>query len=82
MILIPLPKSASRGDQILNAKNFEKKNFAKVLLQENLSCENLLATINETYKNKDKYLNAMKSATITNATQKIIKLIEKNQKQN
>ncbi|GAA3321949.1 hypothetical protein GCM10020331_039890 [Ectobacillus funiculus] len=36
MILIPLSKAASRGDQILNAQAFEKMGYCHVLYEENL----------------------------------------------
>ena len=42
MLLIPLPKKSSRGDQLLNAQVFEKQGFAKVLQQENLTIASLL----------------------------------------
>ncbi len=41
MLLIPLSRNASRGDQILNAQSFEKKGFAKVLFEEDLTSETL-----------------------------------------
>ena len=34
MILIPLPKSSSRGDQIINAQIFHSKGYAHILYQE------------------------------------------------
>ncbi|MBI5413849.1 undecaprenyldiphospho-muramoylpentapeptide beta-N-acetylglucosaminyltransferase [Candidatus Peregrinibacteria bacterium] len=45
MILVPLPRSASRGDQIENAEIFEKHGWAAVLNQETLSPEQLLEAI-------------------------------------
>lgn len=39
MLLIPLSLEASRGDQILNAESFEKRGFAIVLREENLTPE-------------------------------------------
>lgn len=44
-IAIPLPKGASRGDQILNAKSFEKHGYCEVLPQEKLCPETLLSKI-------------------------------------
>lgn len=38
-LLIPLPLAQSRGDQILNAKYFEKHGYAKVLEQEKMTGE-------------------------------------------
>lgn len=77
MILIPLSKKSSRGDQILNAKNFEKKNFAKMILEENLNSNLLLNTIEDVIANKNKYIAHMRNFKNSNGTLEIIKLIEK-----
>lgn len=42
MLLIPLSRGASRGDQIINANSFKKKNYAKVLEEETLTTEKLI----------------------------------------
>lgn len=47
MILVPLPKGNSRGDQVENARYFEKKGYAKVINQEDLTIENLENAIKE-----------------------------------
>lgn len=57
-LLIPLPKGASRGDQIDNAKYFKQKGMFDVLLQENLTPERLLSGIESTYKNRLNYILA------------------------
>lgn len=44
-LVIPLPKGASRGDQVENAAYFEKKGLVKVLKQEQLTKERFLAEI-------------------------------------
>ena len=44
-ILIPLPANASRGDQILNARSFERQGFSIVLEEESLTDEILLDTV-------------------------------------
>lgn len=46
MLLIPLPKKASRGDQILNAQNFKKHGYARVLFEEDITSQKLLSEIN------------------------------------
>lgn len=48
-ILIPLPRRASRGDQIENAEYFARKGMFKILYQENLRSENLLSAIDEIF---------------------------------
>ncbi|MEM8830597.1 MAG: undecaprenyldiphospho-muramoylpentapeptide beta-N-acetylglucosaminyltransferase [Cyanobacteria bacterium P01_G01_bin.19] len=59
MILVPLSKKASRGDQIENAKIFQNKGWAKVILEENLTKEILLHSIIDVYQNREKYKNQM-----------------------
>ena len=60
MILIPLSKNSSRGDQIENAKVFKKQGFAEVILEENLTQDNLLDTIQAVFNNQENYQNKMK----------------------
>ncbi len=47
VLIIPLPKFASRGDQIENAQIFAKDYGGKVLLQENLTKDTLLTALDE-----------------------------------
>lgn len=75
-LLIPLSSGASRGDQILNARSFERQGFSVVLEEEELSKEVLLHTINALYENKDAYITAMKSSQQQNSIDTIIDLIE------
>lgn len=65
MLLIPLPKDASRGDQIDNAKYFESLGYSKTLFQEDITTEKLINEINSLYSNKEQYINKMKTATNT-----------------
>ncbi|MCR5153222.1 MAG: undecaprenyldiphospho-muramoylpentapeptide beta-N-acetylglucosaminyltransferase [Lachnospiraceae bacterium] len=74
-ILIPLPATSSRGDQILNAESFEKRGFSYVLPEEKLTNATLLDAIGEVFKNKDKYIEAMSSGIQNDAVEKILELI-------
>jgi UDP-N-acetylglucosamine--N-acetylmuramyl-(pentapeptide) pyrophosphoryl-undecaprenol N-acetylglucosamine transferase len=47
MLLIPLSRAASRGDQILNAESFEKQGFCHVLYEEELDKTALLRSLKE-----------------------------------
>lgn len=58
-ILVPLGTNQSRGDQIENARFFEKNGFAKVVTEEDLPTLSV-AQINEFYDNIDTYKNSMK----------------------
>ena len=75
MLLIPLPKGASRGDQVDNAKYFESLGYAKVLLQENLNTQSLITELNTLLTNKQKYISTLKNANLPNGTEKIINMI-------
>ncbi len=74
-ILIPLNARASRGDQILNAKSFEKQGFSMVLDEDIMTEENLLNSIKELYKNRNKYITAMKNTDSSDGIKNVIKVI-------
>ena len=80
MLLIPYPKGASRGDQILNAQSFERRGLCKVLLQENMTPDSLAAALRETWDARDALKAAVKAAPPANATLRIIELIHEIQK--
>ena len=75
-ILIPLPKGASRGDQILNAESFERSGYSYVLQQEQLTEETLLQAVTCVYENQGAYRDAMAKSPMPNAAQIIFDLIE------
>lgn len=79
-ILIPLSAKASRGDQILNAKSFEKQGFSEVIEEENLTKNLLVDTINNVYENRSKYIKAIDDAGTTDAVKTIMDLIDKTSK--
>lgn len=59
-LLIPLSKKSSRGDQILNAKSFEKEGYALVLEEENITKESFLACIDKLHEQKNNLITNMK----------------------
>lgn len=75
-ILIPLSLEASRGDQILNAKSFEKQGFSYVIQEEELTSERLLEAVTEVYDNKSNYIHAMENSDQHNAVKKIADIID------
>ena len=75
MLLIPLPKGNSRGDQILNAQNFTEKGFALTLLQEDLTEQNLLNKINELKENATKIRQNQAKFKGKNGTENILNVI-------
>ena len=75
-LLIPLSAKASRGDQILNARSFERQGFSTVLEEEELSNTSLLDAIQKLYKNKDAYIEAMKHSSQQDSISTILGLIK------
>lgn len=74
-LLIPLSANASRGDQILNARSFEKLGYSKVLEEEELNNEILMKTIRDLYTNKDSYIKAMSESSQMDSIGKIVQMI-------
>lgn len=80
MLLIPLSKGASRGDQILNARSFQKSGYAEVLLEEDLTNDSLREAIYQLYRDRENYINNMKKSEATDTLNKLLALIEEAQK--
>lgn len=76
-ILIPLSKKASRGDQILNANYCKEKGYSKVILEEYLSPNSLVNSINQLNNEKEKYIQSMQKSSTKLANKKIIELLLK-----
>ncbi|WP_230398771.1 undecaprenyldiphospho-muramoylpentapeptide beta-N-acetylglucosaminyltransferase [Novisyntrophococcus fermenticellae] len=75
-LLIPLSAKASRGDQILNARSFERQGYSMVLEEESLTSQKLLDAIKELYADRNRYITAMKNSSHTDSIQVIMDLIE------
>ncbi len=80
MLLIPLSANASRGDQILNARSFEKLGYSMVLEEETLQDQLLLDTVNRLYDNRQAFIDAMSKGGSTDSIEKILQLIRECQK--
>ena len=75
-VLIPLSAAASRGDQILNARSFEKQGFSTVLEEEQVTDETLMEAIESTYENRKKFTEAMAQSNLGDAVGIVMGLIE------
>ena len=75
-LLIPLSAKASRGDQILNARSFERQGFSMVLEEEEITETKLLDTIHQLYTDRQKYTEAMAGNGRVDSISKITELIE------
>ncbi|MDD6770433.1 MAG: undecaprenyldiphospho-muramoylpentapeptide beta-N-acetylglucosaminyltransferase [Inconstantimicrobium porci] len=74
-ILIPLSRNASRGDQILNSKSFEKAGYSIVIEEEELTKEKLMSAIDNLKNNKSSYIEAMEKSEYGNGSEKIVNVI-------
>lgn len=75
-VLIPLSAKVSRGDQIQNARYFAQQGISKVVDDDNLTAENLLAAITEAGQQREEIIAKIKALHIESATLKIIALIK------
>ena len=74
-LLVPLPKTYSRGDQILNAKYFESSGFSQVLLQEEITPATLLERIEKLYDERENLRARMKQESVTDAAEQVACII-------
>lgn len=75
-LLIPLPATSSRGDQILNARSFEAQGFAMVEDEDDLTAHILVEKVHELYFNRQTYISAMENCSQRDAIRIIMQLIE------
>lgn len=76
-VLIPLPLTVSRGDQIQNAAYFQNQGISTVLEDNSLSPEKLLTAVNGVFANRDVLTKRMRALNIQSATDRITALIKK-----
>lgn len=77
-ILVPLSEQASRGDQVLNARSFEKSGYSKVVKEEEFTGKVLLKVLKEVVVEKDRYIENMNKSSMGNGVDNIIKVIMDN----
>ena len=75
-LLIQLSANASRGDQILNARSFERQGYSMVLEEEEITESTLMEAIHRLYLDRDNYISAMSAGKNLNSIQHIVELIE------
>lgn len=82
MLLIPLPLSASRGDQIDNARSFARQGFAQVLDQDGMTVESLYDAIMDTWAKRSQLKAAMDAQAQGDGTLAVLEEIERAAKKN
>ncbi|GAA0439748.1 undecaprenyldiphospho-muramoylpentapeptide beta-N-acetylglucosaminyltransferase [Lentibacillus halophilus] len=76
MLLVPLSRSASRGDQIINAHSFKEKNYANVLEEEELTSESLVQALMTLKKQAPVMIDHMKNYHSERARSRVIEIIK------
>lgn len=76
-LLIPLSKKASRGDQILNSKSFEKEGYSLMLEEEAINKDILYKKILELKERKNELIKNMEKSESKNGVESIINVILK-----
>lgn len=76
-LLIPYPKGASRGDQIINAQSFVDRGLAHQLLQENLTPDSLYDAIIKLYSGRGSLYEAMDREPAGNGLENVLREIYK-----
>lgn len=74
-LLIPLSANASRGDQILNARSFERQGFSLVLEEEEVTKDTLLETVQNLYDNRNTFIDAMRNSGQQDSINTILNLV-------
>ncbi len=65
MLLVPLPTTSSRGEQLLNANSFKERGFAEVIKDNELNkTSHLMNMILNMYQNIDTYKNKMENSEL------------------
>lgn len=75
VIFIPLSMKVSRGDQIHNARYFEKQGIGRIIDEDSLTKDRLIETIDEVRSRSGEMVAAIQSLNIVSATDLIIGLI-------
>lgn len=75
-ILIPLSAQVSRGDQIQNARYFEKLGISVVIQDELLNSDTLLSAVYNLMQHQDEMYNKIKALNIVSAAQKVVAIIK------
>ena len=80
LLLVPYPKGASRGDQILNARSLKKRGLAHVLDQDLMTPDSLADALEETWADRESLTAAVKNAPPADGTARVLEMIEEVQR--
>lgn len=76
MLLIPLSRAASRGDQLVNARSFEKQGFCHVLQEEDITDEVFTQAITSLMEQRGTIVQRMQQAKQHDALARVIAVLQ------
>ena len=74
---VPLPLSASRGDQIQNARYFEKKGYAIMVDQDTATADTLADAVAHLFENRMEYRANMMQDALLDGTDEVLREIRR-----
>ena len=80
MLLVPYPLGASRGDQIENAKSYQRQGLARVLMQEDMTPETMTAALESLLNEREELVEALKAYPVQDGTEPVLELIRQAEK--
>ncbi|MEK4512047.1 undecaprenyldiphospho-muramoylpentapeptide beta-N-acetylglucosaminyltransferase [Paenibacillus anaericanus] len=75
MLLIPLSKEVSRGDQVLNAQSFKTSGYCEILLEEDMDDDAFKEAIHNVFEKRFEIIEKMEQSGNNNAINKVVELI-------
>jgi UDP-N-acetylglucosamine--N-acetylmuramyl-(pentapeptide) pyrophosphoryl-undecaprenol N-acetylglucosamine transferase len=76
-LLVPLPRSASRGDQISNAAYAVAHGWSRVIAEEDLDAARLTAAVQSLYTDRERVVAALTGAGLSDGTQAVADVISR-----
>ncbi|QAY67979.1 undecaprenyldiphospho-muramoylpentapeptide beta-N-acetylglucosaminyltransferase [Paenibacillus protaetiae] len=76
MLLVPLTKEQSRGDQILNAESFRKSGFCEVLQEADMTADTLADSLFRLYDSREAYRSRMEQYEQKDTLEQLFRLIQ------
>ena len=80
MLLVPYPLGASRGDQIENAKSYQRQGLARVLMQEDMTPETMTAALESLLEERTQLEETLRNYPVQDGTEPVLELIKQAQK--
>lgn len=78
MLLIPLSRKASRGDQVLNSQSFKSSGYCEVLFEEEMNDASFIESVIHVFEKRHEIKKRMSKSGNDNAIDNVVELITAN----